>query len=668
MKKALLVFLGIAVIISSLFFFSHRERELFAQSVLFQDDFETTQLTNWQIHQAGGNYAETSPDRSQTGSRSLRLHYTGNDYLSVKHNMPSEQTGIVRAWFFDDMDTSLGTVLVLRDKNDTHRTHIGVNTSVFPNHYYYRLDDTVYNSQITRSQGWHKFEIVSTPKGTYGKIDGLPIACKNKPLCSSEHYIQVNHAQKNFYTIDFVSTWGLASDAYFDNVQVETLWEIPDSISEREYRVVENILASYGATNFTDEAFSGEGSRFIANLATAHALKYRKEETVDDLNRAVNLTQRVANNHSRWKFPFWQSSLTSYNLGLAAWLVWDKLDEPTKHLVRSVILEEADLWANEKQPQSGYIDDSKAEENAWTASFLALAANMFTNDEGATGRDKAAKCFAFHSITRNETYCGVTTRTVYDDFTLDNHGIHGNSDYSLATIELLGAGALTYSKTGRQIPDEFKHHVVELWNNAKGRISPVDYRFTHYDDWGANASAIWQDGALAYLSTVFNQAVNLNYENELSQYEYLINHDYIIYPVGQVTQINEYNPDGSSDSFVFLMNTREAHFPTILLHDTSLSLPPTFTVSPTPTPTPPPSFSLSPGWNQITWPDVSNYTAKSALDDIDNDCSVGTAIAIVSKRRDWWENYVKNYGGRNFGLQNNQNYLINVAKSCNWTP
>ena len=79
-------------------------------------------------------------------------------------------------------------------------------------------------------------------------------------------------------------------------------------------------------------------------------------------------------------------------------------------------------------------------------------------------------------------------------------------------------------------------------------------------------------------------------------------------------------------------------------------------------------FSLSAGWNQITWPDIVGYTASPALADIDIDCGAGTGIAIATKEKDWWEDYIKNYGGRNFDLQNNQNYFINVSKDCSWRP
>lgn len=80
------------------------------------------------------------------------------------------------------------------------------------------------------------------------------------------------------------------------------------------------------------------------------------------------------------------------------------------------------------------------------------------------------------------------------------------------------------------------------------------------------------------------------------------------------------------------------------------------------------SINLSSGWNEIIWLDVSGYNAPSALADIDSDCGAGTAVAIARKRQDWWEGYVKNYGGKNFGLQNSQSYLIKVSAGCNWIP
>lgn len=81
-----------------------------------------------------------------------------------------------------------------------------------------------------------------------------------------------------------------------------------------------------------------------------------------------------------------------------------------------------------------------------------------------------------------------------------------------------------------------------------------------------------------------------------------------------------------------------------------------------------PCILLSSGWNQITWPNIQNYTAKTALEDINSDCGEKTGMTIAGKRKDFWEEYVAGFGGKNFNLQSNQNYYINVSKNCNWIP
>jgi len=91
-------------------------------------------------------------------------------------------------------------------------------------------------------------------------------------------------------------------------------------------------------------------------------------------------------------------------------------------------------------------------------------------------------------------------------------------------------------------------------------------------------------------------------------------------------------------------------------------------VSSTPKPTPQVFISLSPGWNVTTWPNVSNYTAQTALNDIDTDCEAGTGLVIARKEQDFWEEYVAGYGGKNYDLQSNKNYSIKVSRACLWAP
>lgn len=83
---------------------------------------------------------------------------------------------------------------------------------------------------------------------------------------------------------------------------------------------------------------------------------------------------------------------------------------------------------------------------------------------------------------------------------------------------------------------------------------------------------------------------------------------------------------------------------------------------------PQPSLSLSYGWNKIAWPNIPNYTAKSILEDLNNDCGTNTGQSIAQRDQDFWQDYVSGFGGKNFNLQNSQNYFINVNKDCNWSP
>ena len=80
-------------------------------------------------------------------------------------------------------------------------------------------------------------------------------------------------------------------------------------------------------------------------------------------------------------------------------------------------------------------------------------------------------------------------------------------------------------------------------------------------------------------------------------------------------------------------------------------------LSPTPSPTPPPSFSLSPGWNQITWPDVSGKKAS----DTPPECPIA-----VAKENFWFKPYVKNFGGMNFNFEKDKVYYLKCNQETVW--
>lgn len=69
------------------------------------------------------------------------------------------------------------------------------------------------------------------------------------------------------------------------------------------------------------------------------------------------------------------------------------------------------------------------------------------------------------------------------------------------------------------------------------------------------------------------------------------------------------------------------------------------------------SLTLSSGWNQITWPDVSGYKAS----DTPAVCPVA-----VAKERFWFIPYVKNFGGVDFNFEKDKVYYLKCNQTASW--
>ncbi|HUS52082.1 MAG TPA: alpha-glucosidase C-terminal domain-containing protein [Candidatus Bathyarchaeia archaeon] len=70
-----------------------------------------------------------------------------------------------------------------------------------------------------------------------------------------------------------------------------------------------------------------------------------------------------------------------------------------------------------------------------------------------------------------------------------------------------------------------------------------------------------------------------------------------------------------------------------------------------------PSLSLSLGWNEITWADISGKKAS----DIPPECPIA-----VSKQNFWFKPYVRNFGGVNFGFENGKSYYLKCNQEMIW--
>jgi hypothetical protein len=68
-------------------------------------------------------------------------------------------------------------------------------------------------------------------------------------------------------------------------------------------------------------------------------------------------------------------------------------------------------------------------------------------------------------------------------------------------------------------------------------------------------------------------------------------------------------------------------------------------------------LSLSPGWNEIMWPDVLGKKAS----DVPDVCPIA-----VAQENFWLRPYVKNYGGKDFNFESGKTYYLHCTQSFTW--
>jgi len=451
------------------------------------EDFESD-LSQWEVSNPGSNLVELSTERKQQGSRSLKItHNDSSNVVKLVHGFTNPQQGKVEAWFYDDYPANKGSFVILSDDNwpdnpsSAQMVAIGVYPYLYNDTYWYRIGSTNnVDTHIQRSNGWHKVELVVTPKGSYGKLDGI-----NLTYLPSKPDSSFTSSMTNFKKIGIVVA-NLSPDnwspfaGYFDSINKFSLPDLPASIVEREQRYIDFLLEQQPVC-----MVEATPSWAKANRAVVLAVKQQYSE-VEPLIREVT-------NDSSWK-QHYGSPLVGYSFGLAAWISWSHLSEDLKNQVKSTIKAEADYW-KVQQPNSRYQGDTTAEENAWNASILALASQMFPNEANANEWEQKGKVFAYHAFTIGESYGGVYTQTLFPDYSYMEHSYHPHPGYALTSIGLLGEGAFVYLKTGKIIPDEYKHNIVPVWNAVQSNFDYSSYQFKNCDlatkfggkdDWGSD--------------------------------------------------------------------------------------------------------------------------------------------------------------------------------------
>lgn len=200
------------------------------------------------------------------------------------------------------------------------------------------------------------------------------------------------------------------------------------------------------------------------------------------------------------------------NYGLAAWLLWDYLDNETRVLVQNVLSSYADRWSGE-EPRSGTYNDTQTEENGWTAAGISIAAAMFKkHPKSQYWREGMYKwsinvCTTYLDMLNREPYLGkplaygwINTVTTHPDFTAENHGfVHPN--YMMAGIMFRGFICLLDRISGVEFPPHLLMHwndvydsTLKVWSGPDGVSVPVQGQ-----DWWYN-----QHPSLLFLHSSMN--------------------------------------------------------------------------------------------------------------------------------------------------------------------
>lgn len=152
----------------------------------------------------------------------------------------------------------------------------------------------------------------------------------------------------------------------------------------------------------------------------------------------------------------WESSLWAMSVAYSAYFQWNKLTEAQKGYIYALLKAECN-YELERSIPTGYVSDSKAEENGWEADVLAAALGLFPDDELAPKWFARLREFAINSYSH---YADATDHTVidpdydnttvadlykgknlYDDYTLQNHNLFHTS-YQNVVMQELGEAAL----------------------------------------------------------------------------------------------------------------------------------------------------------------------------------------------------------------------------------
>ncbi len=545
-------------------------------NVLYVDSFENG-LTDWTIlTDTPENRVAVITSPLHSGASAAALVRASTGYAALSHTLTATTNIRVREWVYDSADQSSGAFETVQSIDSPYYTALVIPPSeIYTDSYALRFGTSWLTPAGKRNLGWHAFDIITTPDGTFARVDEKVL---DRAVPGNTLAIWLNTAQPQAFWIKSVSPWH-PSTFVFDDVEVTA----PSaSVDDLLLAVKDDFLKLYGSTDFSPLYANLGGPqaipclpdmRSLAATSMAFALDARigpPDRRTASRQRAIQLISDTLA-YGQWAYDdinvtglYYCNSVTTSALALSAWLIWRDIPSDLKTHVKARVVADANKYTA-GYPHSGYINDSKIEENGLAATFLAIAANMFPVEANASQWEARARCFAYHTITNQpSSYCGYTTQTVWPDFKVDNHNLSPNPHYADSGLQELAGAGLAYRAAGRTVPAEFAHNVVGLWLRQK---QDIDWGRTYYylvnTDWGSQGWT-WMGGSIAaFLSlepgTYQNGTPLVSAEDELKflQRRWLINDGRVAVYTLPVISISEQNFAPGTPSYTWFLNANQ---------------------------------------------------------------------------------------------------------------
>lgn len=466
---------------------------------IFQDSFEGSISKEWVVRPGSETSSfEVNHEQAMKGEKALKVNFSSGEFALLEKKFATVQKNVlVRAFLYDeyDLNKEFGAMLTVRENENQGGTGLGVLSSHSRDYYVMRVDGaaTMKGTKIKRSRGWHMLELIITDKGTYGKIDGTLINIdpeQNRTETTPKSEFWLNPNLTGLGIVQLGQSWKVWGRSYWDEVVVVT--EDSGSWEEMFWRRFDSYNDIYRNTDMSQvigpitAEISSRYTRHRGDMAVYFYLYGIKHNDQSAKNKGINLLNELIRDFN--DIHGWVRGGSLLPMVRATYLMKDDLDRDILERFKIKMKDQANIILNTKSPLSGYKNDTKAEENAWDAAFLASMANYFPEIPEGREWEERARCMAFHSITTNENYCGKTTQTVYKDYTLENHNIISPM-YANGTILMLAVAAQSYELTGKEIPSEYFHNVKNLYDYF---IKPhIDFNNYYWKDVLSDWAGVW---------------------------------------------------------------------------------------------------------------------------------------------------------------------------------